>query len=582
MDFHDSVKEIIIEAKNQMLSFKHSYIGSEHLVLALLKKDEEIARIFKEQHKVTYASFKAKITEVLGYGDKKAGFMLYTPLLKRVLDTAINIAREEGLSLVDNITLLRAFAEEEEGVAFRVLLGLGVNADDIHHICDQVNEKKIEKEKEINGSLFKKEEIFVKYFYDCLVSFKHKDITELKKIPIFKISSEEFVILENQNVEPTEEFYEIIKEQCLILKEDSGRSNKQTAAIFVRDGVEREHIVINFQKKNKTLVSQAKCLLNSEDAEELYSIAQRLPLHTDKIIKSHKEGINKIFVTEVILTEVLEEQRKIMQAREIEKAKKQTRSKLEKLDCLVNLNTQVKRNNTVIIGFEEELEALTKGLLKMRKPNVIITGEPGVGKTALVEKLACAINEQMVPEYFWDKEIYQLHMSNAVAGTKYRGEFEDKMKEILKEIEANPQIILFIDEIHTMVGAGGAEGAIDAANIFKPALARGSIKVIGATTNDEYKTSVEKDGALKRRFQRINVIEPSEAQVHRIMEGMRPVFENHYRVMISDAKLTEIYDRSKRMPGLMPDIALDELENWCVEKYYEAHTDSKEKVISNA
>ena len=173
--------------------------------------------------------------------------------------------------------------------------------------------------------------------------------------------------------------------------------------------------------------------------------------------------------------------------------------------------TKKAKNNEIdpIIGREEEINMIQEILCRRTKNNPLLIGAPGVGKTALAENLASLIINNNVPSKLKNKRIISLDMASAVAGTKYRGEFEERMKKIIQEIEENDDIILFIDEIHTLIGAGGAEGAIDASNILKPALARGKIKCIGATTTEEYKKYFEKDKALERRFQTISIEEPT-------------------------------------------------------------------------
>lgn len=172
-------------------------------------------------------------------------------------------------------------------------------------------------------------------------------------------------------------------------------------------------------------------------------------------------------------------------------------------------------------------------LSRRTKNNPVLIGEPGVGKTAVVEGLAQGIVKGEVPETLKDKQLYTLDLGSLVAGSRYRGDFEERLKKVLKEIRTRGDIILFIDEIHTLVGAGAAEGAIDAASILKPMLARGELQTIGATTLDEYRKYVEKDPALERRFQPIQVGEPSVTHTIEILKGLRDRYESHHRVTIT-------------------------------------------------
>ncbi|MFL6171348.1 MAG: Clp protease N-terminal domain-containing protein, partial [Marmoricola sp.] len=187
-----------------------------------------------------------------------------------------------------------------------------------------------------------------------------------------------------------------------------------------------------------------------------------------------------------------------------------------------------------VIGREKEIERVMQVLSRRTKNNPVLIGEPGVGKTACVEGLAQAIVRGDVPETLKDKQIYSLDLGALVAGSRYRGDFEERLKKVLKEIKTRGDIILFIDELHTLVGAGAAEGAIDAASILKPMLARGELQTIGATTLDEYRKHVEKDPALERRFQPIQVQEPSLAHTIEILKGLRDRYEAHHRVSITD------------------------------------------------
>ncbi len=212
-----------------------------------------------------------------------------------------------------------------------------------------------------------------------------------------------------------------------------------------------------------------------------------------------------------------------------------------------------------VIGREKEIERVMQVLSRRTKNNPVLIGEPGVGKTAVVEGLAQAIVRGDVPETLKDKQLYSLDLGALVAGSRYRGDFEERLKKVLKEIRTRGDIILFIDEIHTLVGAGAAEGAIDAASILKPMLARGELQTIGATTLDEYRKHLEKDAALERRFQPIQVAEPSLEQTIEILKGLRDRYETHHRVSISDAALVSAATLADRYVSdrFLPDKAID-------------------------
>src|SRR5699024_4854312 len=212
-----------------------------------------------------------------------------------------------------------------------------------------------------------------------------------------------------------------------------------------------------------------------------------------------------------------------------------------------------------VIGSSKEIERIIQILSRRTKNNPVLIGEPGVGKTAVIEGLAHQIVFNEVPETLSDKRVMTLDMGTVVAGTKYRGEFEDRLKKVMDEIRNAGNVILFIDELHTLIGAGGAEGAIDASNILKPALSRGEIQCVGATTLDEYRKYIEKDAALERRFQPIQVDEPSKEETVQILEGLRDRYEAHHSVTITDEAIEAAAELSSRYitDRFLPDKAID-------------------------
>ena len=215
-----------------------------------------------------------------------------------------------------------------------------------------------------------------------------------------------------------------------------------------------------------------------------------------------------------------------------------------------------------IVGRDREINRLMHILARRRKNNPVLIGEPGVGKTAIAEGFAQRIAQGTAPEVFQEKRIMVIDMGSLVAGTKFRGEFEERLKNLVKEVESVKNVILFIDEIHTIVGAGGSEGAVDAANILKPALARGTFQCIGATTMDEYRKHIEKDAALERRFQTVLVEEPDREHTLEILKGLRINYENFHNVSFSDEALEAAVDLSSRYitSRMQPDKAIDLLD----------------------
>ncbi len=215
-----------------------------------------------------------------------------------------------------------------------------------------------------------------------------------------------------------------------------------------------------------------------------------------------------------------------------------------------------------VIGREKEIDQVIEILSRKHKNNPALVGEPGVGKTAIAEGLAQRMAAGAVPPQLRDKRLISLNMANLVAGTKYRGEFEERIRDVLAEIRRSGDIILFVDEMHTIVGAGAAEGAIDAANIFKPALGRGEVQMLGATTPEEYRRFIEKDGALERRFRPVKVAEPDEKATMDILRGIKPGLEKHHRMRIREEALLAALEMSRRyLPDLyLPDKAIDLLD----------------------
>lgn len=387
-NFSEEAQNILVKAKLEMLELKHPYIGTEHLVLSMLNHSEKIKEKLSSYH-LDYEIFKKEIIKVLGIGEKDDSLFLYTPLLKKVINSAILDSKDNNDGLVTTEHLFSSLLEEGEGVAIRIFLSMGIDINAMYE--------------EFATSLIKKAK----------------------------------------------------------------------------------------PKKNRKLL-----------IEEL--------------------GIN--------------------------------------------LNEKVMSNLTdPVIDREKEIERILEILCRRTKNNPILIGNAGVGKTAIVEELAKRIVTNEVPDYLKNKKIISLDMATTVAGTKYRGEFEERMKKILNEIETNDDIILFIDEIHTLVGAGGAEGAIDASNILKPALARGHLRCIGATTVEEYKKFIEKDKALERRFQKVNIEEPSYEKTLEILTKLKPIYEKFHNVILQPELLDEIvklsakyiYDRSE------PDKSIDIMDEVC-------------------
>ena len=384
-NFKEDARKVLMNAKVEMQDLKHPYVGSEHLLLSILKSKNEVSNRLKD-YNLTYDIFKDEIIKLIGIGKRKSTTLLYTPLLKRVMESAMIDSRENNNGNVTISHLFAALLEEGEGVAIRVMLGLDIDLDELY---DEFSTK--------------------------IIKLKKNEKLEIEQIG----------------------------------------------------------------------VDLTKMALNNE---------------IDKVV-----------------------------------------------------------------GRDLEIRKILEILSRKKKNNPILIGDAGVGKTAIVEELARLISIGEVPMNLKNKRIINVDMASAVAGTKYRGEFEDRINKMLKELEENDDIILFIDEIHTIVGAGGAEGAIDASNIFKPALARNKMRLIGATTTEEYKKFIENDKALDRRFQKINIKEPDNKELRSILLNIKESYEEYHHVIINDSLIEDIISLSNKyiQNRKQPDKAIDILDEVC-------------------
>ena len=246
------------------------------------------------------------------------------------------------------------------------------------------------------------------------------------------------------------------------------------------------------------------------------------------------------------------------------KANKSKKSNTPMLDSFSRDISKLALENKLdpIIGRDVEIERLSQILTRRKKNNPVLIGEPGVGKTAVIEGLALRILQKTVPRLLWSQRVVALDMAGLVAGTKYRGQFEERIKGMIQELENTDEIIVFIDELHTIVGAGGAAGSMDAANLFKPALARGDVQIVGATTLNEYRKFIEKDGALERRFQKIIINPPSIKDTVNILKGVASRYEDHHKVKYSENAITACVNLSDRYitDKFLPDKAIDILD----------------------
>ena len=260
----------------------------------------------------------------------------------------------------------------------------------------------------------------------------------------------------------------------------------------------------------------------------------------------------------------MEETLAVLEGKTTGRKEKGKKSKTPFLDHFGRDLTQLARESKLdpVIGRQKEIERVTQVLSRRKKNNPVLIGDPGVGKTAIVEGLAQRIIEKRVPQILLDKRLVTLDMGGVVAGTKYRGQFEERIKAVMNELQQNSEVIIFIDELHTIVGAGSAEGTLDASNMFKPALARGELQCIGATTLDEYRKHIEKDGALERRFQSIMVDPPSVEDTIEIVKGLRSSYESHHHVEFADDVVAYAVRQADRYISdrYLPDKAIDVID----------------------
>ena len=343
--------------------------------------------------------------------------------------------------------------------------------------------------------------------------------------------------------------YEIIKEK---ISKGSSEIDYVLYSKEILKAVEECLLTEDTLREDITLTSLLTALLNDETSD-IYKTLKLLNINIKELKNdiNNLNNINNILMIKQIATNLNEE------------------SKLSNLDP--------------VIGRDKEIENIIEILARKNKNNPLLIGEAGVGKTAIVEELARRIAKKEVPNFLYGTTIYNLNIGSLIAGTKYRGEFEEKLTKIIKELEISPKVIVFIDEVHTIVGAGGAEGAIDASNILKPALARGKIKIIGATTTLEYKKTIEKDKALDRRFQKSYIKEPTIEETTNIINKIKKNYEEYHSVYIPKdilkitINLTDKYLKDRQNP----DKTIDILDEMCAKASLSKKNNTKEKIINS-
>lgn len=373
----------------------------------------------------------------------------------------------------------------------------------------------------------------------------------------------------NNEVAPLHLLWSLSVDSTSILNQILNKLNisKEALELEIKSKISKLATSSNVRRENVRLSNE---LINSlENAKGLMSANgdSYLSVDTWLISESQKNPIKEILAQFLDLKEFQKELQNLRAGRKIEsKTSDETLDSLNKFGIDLTLKASEGKLDPVI-GREEEIERLMQILIRKTKNNPILLGEPGVGKTAIVEALAQRIIKKDVPKSLQNKKLIALDMSALIAGAKYRGEFEDRLKAVVNEVIKNENIILFIDEIHTIVGAGASEGSMDAANILKPALARGELHTIGATTLKEYRKYFEKDAALQRRFQPVNVGEPSVNEALAMLRGIKEKLEIHHNVTINDSALVAAAKLSKRYIAdrFLPDKAIDLIDEAAAE-----------------
>ncbi len=462
-------------------------------------------------------------------------FSKFTKEAKHALVVAQEKAREVKLSYVGTEHILIGILSQENSLGASILLNFGVSLDNVYLVLKTVGRTSAPASADEPGGLssFAKEVIedAVKIAHNYGHSFVGTE--HLLYSLVAQENTAATVILENMKVSPVD-----VRAQIVEIFERAKQMPKQAA----EGGEPGSQVPKNSQMMNpiEFFLTGLQGVLTGQNKE------------------GQKEGFAK------------------------QKAKKGEKStSTPALDYFTSDLVEEARKGELdpIIGRDMEIERMISILSRKTKNNPVLIGEPGVGKTAVAEGLAQAISTEQVPDNMLDKKILSLSMASVVAGTKYRGEFEERIKQILEEAASQNNVILFIDELHTVIGAGSAEGSLDAANILKPALSRGKVQLIGATTTSEYRKNIEKDAALERRFQPIVVEEASEDETLQILEGIREAFEDHHNLLIEDGALAASVTLSKRYVNdrFLPDKAIDLIDEAAAKKRIKSRT-SNDKV----
>ncbi|MCX7760330.1 MAG: AAA family ATPase [Hydrogenothermaceae bacterium] len=525
-------RELLETAKSISRKSNDPLVDTDHLLLALIQRDDSPLIKILEKRGIDKKSLKENIQSYLNdiYSQIDKAVNDYVDYLKN-LQNQLNEVRSQTLNIYKELRDIKA---EKDRIKKYSTEGFFFGSSRLE--LERLNLYEKQLESQINSIKSQLSQIADSHTVDrflsgdiSLLNFLYKVIENsplLKQIEELGFSKDRF-------------------EEKIISRLTGSQTSKVYSSKFIKVMENAEKIAINNGSSIVTVVDIATALINATD-----TIAGKILDEILNLDKKEKKGGKQM------------EDKKIRQEMEQEE-----KPALEKFTTdLTKLAKEGKLDP--VIGREREIQQVIEILLRRTKNNPVLIGEAGVGKTAIVEGLAQKIVNKEVPEELQNKKVLSLDLGALVAGTKYRGEFEERMKELIDALKADPNIILFIDELHTIVGAGKGEGASDAGQLLKPALARGEIRVIGATTLDEYRKYIEKDPALERRFQPVFVDEPDVDTTIEILKALRPRLEKHHNVKIDDsaivaaAKLTHRYIPARKLP----DKAIDSLDQACARK----------------
>lgn len=533
--FTEKALKVLLAAQDEAKRTGHNFVGTEQILIGIMEEKSGIGAKALINAGVDIMEVRKEIDDFIGRG---SGFVTveapFTPRAKFILDQALEQAKSFNHSYISTEHILLALLDDEDGVANHILktkLNVSLNKirlcvlEELGQIIDAAGLEIALGQDEIDQRRQER--------YEQLAEKRRR--TKQKK-------------------EEMERIRLLIKEYRSIMEKHNMKGVKMTTG----------DTVVSFPFDLEGYFDEK---LNDSSTYALFSPSEEKELEQLEKEKFEKEDIERRkALGEVILrdTQFEKQLEAIFRKKFLEEQMMLIRTPAIEEFC-TNLSREVAEGNIdPVIGRENEVDRVVQILTRRRKNNPILIGEPGVGKTAVAEALALKIYNEQVAASLVSKEVVVLDLGSLVAGTKYRGEFEDRIKRIMLEVKTKKNIILVIDEVHTLIGAGSAEGSLDAANILKPALARGELQCIGATTLEEYK-KIEKDTALERRFQAVNVPEPSKEDCLKILKGLRITYESFHGVRLPDSTLQKTIELSSLYikDRFLPDKAIDVIDEAC-------------------